>query len=256
MTTDFADDHRPTLNDAAPIAADAATFSVQPLTTRCRAIAEGGEHACVGISPFNSYFTAERIAALAQWALGSFGSVHFYVPDGPAAYTLEAVGYTPERAAHKARRQGRWLGNKLRRTLSDLGAPDPDKLVLDSASLATNTAYQRLHTEVCGQFAGDPEFATACLSTSGWVLGQRLPDGASPTVEQTRAAVRYLLAELPLFTDTAAIAGVAESVFCYHQQVPFLEALYRHRLTWKPVPRQGFLVVTAADHTASAHSTT
>ncbi|MFI7190039.1 tRNA-dependent cyclodipeptide synthase [Nocardia nova] len=253
MTTDSAE-HLTSLSDAATTTSGAAAFSAQPLTPRCRVIADAGEHACVGISPFNSYFTTDRIAALARWALDSFGSVHFYIPDGPAAYTLEAVGYTPERAAHKARRQGRWLGNKLRRTLADLGVGAPDRLVLDSAALHTNTAYQRLHTEVSQQFAHDPEFAAACLSTSGWVLGQRLPDGASPTADQTHAAVRYLLAELPLFTDTATITGVTESVFCYHQQVPFLRALYHHRLTWKPASRQGFLVVTAADDSSSAHS--
>ncbi|MFI7189947.1 tRNA-dependent cyclodipeptide synthase [Nocardia nova] len=229
-----------------------APVSIEPLTPRCHAIADTGEHACLGISPFNSYFTAERITALAAWALNTFASVHFYVPDGPAAYTLEAVGYSPERAAHKARRQGRWLGNKLRRTLADLGVPDPDPLVLDSAVLDTDTAYMRLHAEVSDRFAHDPDFASACQSASGWVLGQRLPAGASPTDDQMRAAVRYLLAELPLFTDTAAITGTAQSVFCYHQHVAFLNTLFRHQLTWKPAPRQGFLVVTLTEDSSSA----
>ncbi|MCC3318408.1 tRNA-dependent cyclodipeptide synthase [Nocardia africana] len=238
MTVESAEDHATTTRTVA-----SAAFTAEALTGRCRALADAGDHACIGISPFNSYFTTDRITALARWARPRFASVHFYVPDGPSAYTLQALGYTPQQAAHKARRQGRWLGNKIRRALTDIGVPDPEPLVLDSAALRTNTAYHRLHTEVSGQFTRDPDFAAACLSASGWVLGQRLPDTAAPTDAQTHAAVRYLLAELPLFTDTAAIVGTTASVFCYHQPPAFLHALYHHRLAWKPAPHQGFLVL-------------
>jgi cyclo(L-tyrosyl-L-tyrosyl) synthase len=56
--------------------------------------------------------------------------MHFFVPDAPAAYTLEALGYPPERAAHKAHRQGRYVRNKVLRALADAGVRTPERLVL------------------------------------------------------------------------------------------------------------------------------
>lgn len=49
------------------------------------------------------------------------------------------------------------------------------------------------------------------------------------------------LAELPLFLDTPRIAGVAASVFCYHQMPAFLDDLFHRRLRLCPVAGQGYL---------------
>ncbi|GHE39178.1 hypothetical protein GCM10018771_19570 [Streptomyces cellulosae] len=58
--------------------------------------------------------------------------------------------------------------------------------------------------------------------------------------------MRYFLAELPLFLDTPRIAGVAASVFCYHQVPVFLDDLFHHRLALRPVSGQGYLHVVEA----------
>lgn len=221
-------------------------FQVQPLTERCQANFRTRVHACVGISPFNSYFSEQRIADIARWALSTFSDVHLYLPDEPSAYTLEALGYPPEKAAWKARRQSQYLRNKIRRALARLDIEHPDDLVLDSAALSTNKHYNRLNREVERSFATRPEFAAECMEASRWVLDNRLPNGAVATEEQLRSAVRYFLAELPLFSDAAGITGRTNSVFCYHQPVPFLQRLYEGRLDWKPSPRQGFAVVAPA----------
>ncbi|MEU0465445.1 tRNA-dependent cyclodipeptide synthase [Amycolatopsis sp. NPDC006131] len=220
------------------------SFHVRPLSARCRQPLVSRAHICFGISPFNGYFTPERLAHLAAWGLREFAGVHFFVPDAPAAYTLEAMGYPPERARHKARRQGQYLRNKIRRALTDLGVPDPDRLVLGSAELEGRRRYRRLLAEAERQFDRDIEFRTACLDASRWVLDNRLPPGCTPTPAQLHCAVRYFLAELPLFTDTAGIVDAGSSVFGYHQCIPFLHQLYRGELAWKPVTGQGFAVLT------------
>ncbi len=221
------------------------SFHVRPLCGQCRPPLASRANACFGISPFNSYFTTERLTDLARWGLREFASVRFFVPDAPAAYTLEALGYAPERAVHKARRQGQYLRNKIRRALSDLGARDPDQLVLGWSELEGNRRYRRLHAQAERLFELDPEFRAACLDASRWVLDKRLPPGSSPTPEQLHGAARYFLAELPLFADTAGIVGTASSVFCYHQCIPFLHRLYRGELAWKPAAGQGFAVLTS-----------
>lgn len=221
------------------------TFVVaQPLTPQCAQHLRSREHACLGISPFNSYFTEAQIRRLARWASLTFSTVHFFVPDAAAAHTLEALGYPAKKAAVKARRQGQYLLNKIRRALACLGASRPDELILDSRALTANTRYTQLLADTEHHFHIDPTFATQCLDASRWVLDKRLPDGADPTEQQLRAAARYLLAELPLFIDTAGIVGCDRSVFCYHQSMPFLRQLYKGELSWRPAPHQGFVVIT------------
>ncbi|WP_331753310.1 tRNA-dependent cyclodipeptide synthase (plasmid) [Streptomyces sp. NBC_00637] len=222
----------------------AARFLVEPLTDRCREVFEAGAHACVGISPFNSYFSAERIAALARWALGAFKRVHFFVPDTAAAYTLEALGYAPERAAWKARRQGQYVRNKITRALAAAGIDEPDGQLLDGQALAENAAYRILQERIEQCSREDSVFFRACLGASGWTLERRLPAGQEPTHEQLCSAVRYFLAELPLFLDTPGITGEPASVFCYHQVPDFLDDLFRHRLSLCPADGQGFVRVS------------
>ncbi|SFQ54351.1 cyclo(L-tyrosyl-L-tyrosyl) synthase [Amycolatopsis arida] len=219
-------------------------FHVRPLSIHCRQPLTHRTHVCFGISPFNSYFTTERITDLARWGLDEFGAMHFFVPDVPAAYTLEALGYPPERAAHKARRQGQYLRNKIARALSQLGVHHPDRLILGWSELDANRRYRRLLGEAQRLFDREPDFQAACLTASRWVLDKRLAAGAAPTDDQLRAAVRYFLAELPLFADTRSIVGTPSSVFCYHQCIPFLHQFYRGELPWRPIAGQGFAVLT------------
>ncbi|MGW8437922.1 tRNA-dependent cyclodipeptide synthase [Nocardiopsis sp. NPDC055879] len=216
---------------------------VRPLSPYCSPALAARTHACLGISPFNGYFTRERIRDLAGWALKRFSAVHLYMPDGPTAATLEALGYPPDRAASKARAQCRYLRNKMLRALEDLGVPDPERLILDSAALADNTRYQKLLGEVHSLFNGDPGFRHACLDATRWVLESRIALDQM-TEARLRTAVPYLLAELPLFSHTPDIIGKAASVFCYHRPPWFVDDLFHRRLAWRPLPQQGFAVVT------------
>ncbi|MET9836092.1 tRNA-dependent cyclodipeptide synthase [Streptomyces sp. NPDC006385] len=212
----------------------------EPLTARCRAAFAGRVHACLGISPFNSHFSAERIAALVRWGLTAFARVHFFVPDTAAVHTLEALGCPPEKAAWKARRQGQYVRNKITKALADNGVLDPGPYLLDGQALAANPSYQELTAQVEHHFRSDSSFAQACLNASAWVLERRLPPGQQPTHAQLRGAVRYFLAELPLFLDTPRITGTAASVFCYHEVPQVLADLYHHQMALRPAPNQGF----------------
>ncbi|MER5640197.1 tRNA-dependent cyclodipeptide synthase [Kitasatospora sp. NPDC002227] len=223
----------------------AAPFTLSPLTPGCAQIAARRVHACVGISPFNGYFHAQRIAGLARWAVTEFEQAHFFLPDSLAVHTLEAVGYPRDRALFKARRQGQHMHNKITTALRELGVPDPDSRVLTSAALTAHPRYTELHQQARQLFDTDPAFRTACLAAGGWVLERRLPPGTAPTTAQLLIASDYLLGELPLFLDTPAIAAVAESVFCYHQTPDFLRQLFERTLACTPEPNQGYLTVEA-----------
>ncbi|MBC9723939.1 tRNA-dependent cyclodipeptide synthase [Streptomyces sp. TRM68367] len=221
-------------------------MAVTPLSSRCAELVERAEHACFGISPFNGYFSTARIRELAAWGLARFERVDFFVPDTPSAFTLEALGYAPERATWKARRQGQYTRNKIVAALGALGVADAAARVLGWAELAGNAAFVRLHERGLRRYAEDAGFRDACREATGWVLAGKLPPGQAPGAEQVERAVRYFLAELPLFVDTPSIVGAEASVFCYHRPPEVLRRLYGGELDWRPAAGQGFAVVVPA----------
>lgn len=222
-------------------------MTVEPLSSACATVVERGEHACFGISPFNSYFSTARIGELAAWGLARFERVDFFVPDAPSAFTFEALGYAPEKAAWKARRQGQYTRNKISTALSALGVVGAEARVLGWAELDANPVFGELHEQGLKRYTNDDSFREACREATSWVLAGKLPDGQAPDETQIEHAVRYFLAELPLFVDTPAIVGSEASVFCYHQPPDVLRRLYAGELGWRPAAGQGFAVVTPAE---------
>ncbi|MFD7668599.1 tRNA-dependent cyclodipeptide synthase [Streptomyces sp. NPDC059788] len=218
-------------------------FVIEPLTERCRGYLPTATHVCIGVSPFNSYFTTPRLRRLADWALTRFESVHFFVPDMAAAHTLRALGYDLDRARHKARRQGQYVHNKIVTALRALGVENPAGLVWGMDRLHHTPRYLTLFDEVHQRYEADESFGKACLDASHWVLEHKLPPGTTATEEQLREAVRYFLAELPLFIDAGGIAGHRVSFFVYHQRVAFLERFFSRELSVRPTSGQGFLIV-------------
>ncbi|MBB5935861.1 tRNA-dependent cyclodipeptide synthase [Streptomyces zagrosensis] len=222
-------------------------FNSEPLTERCGALLPTASHLCIGVSPFNSYFSTERLTALAKWALTRFEQCHFFIPDTVAAYTLEALGYTPARARHKAARQGQYVHNKVTTALRSLDVPEPQRLIFGMERLDDQPRYRELLAEATALFEQNSAFHAACIDATHWVLDRKLPPGAEPSEEQLRLAVRYFLAELPLFADSGGICGGGPSLFVYHTRVAFLEKFYSGELPWAPAPGQGFLVVTESE---------
>lgn len=224
----------------------------EPVTRRCAEILRARTHAVIGVSPFNSYFSEERIAALAAWAQRSFASFHVYVPDGPSQYTLEALGYPETRARKKAKRQGRWLLNKIRRALAAAGVEESaiDGLILCSKTLEGCQTYRSLLRDVEDTCARDAAFLNGCYDTSRWVLNGQADAFEDITHDMLVSAVRYFQAELPLFMNSPKLAGVNSSVFVYHQCPPFLEQLLQTRRGDVIDENQGFVKVIAEEAAA------
>lgn len=220
----------------------------EPVTRACAEILNAREHAVIGISPFNSYFSEEKIAELIGWAKANFSAFHIYVPDGPSRFTLEALGYSEAKARKKASRQGRWLLNKIRRGLSaaSVSEDDVETRILCSNALDEHCVYRRLLVDVESVCDHDTGFREGCIETSRWVLNGEAGDVQDVTHDMLASAVRYFKAELPLFMNSPDIVGVHSSVFVYHQCPPFLESLFQTRRGALISERQGFVKVTAS----------
>jgi len=219
----------------------------KPVTKRCARLLVTHQHAILGISPFHSYFSRKRLSHLIEWASASFNSFHLFVPDGPLIHTLLACGYEPGKARKKAKRQLKYLFNKIDYALIENGFEQSnfDDLVLCSRTLQDNSSYQELLQKVLHRYKHDRQFRQKCLQTSAWVLAGQThnPSNTKPD-NADEIAVQYFLAELPLFMNGAAIAEAETSVFCYPQCPDFLRYLYHHERGKLISKGQGFVEIT------------
>jgi len=197
------------------------------------------ELAVIGISPFNSYFSEQRIAYLYQWAKSRFNQVKFYVPDGPTIFTLQAIGYDELKAIKKAKRQCNYLHNKIQRAVPD---ENLQQTIVNSAWLDNCPIYQQ-KLALCHQlFETNLKFRRGCIETSRWVLSSYDQEAADNPQAQLMA-VKYFLAELPVFIGSADILNVSHVSFCYHSCPQFLRELFENDAFDLIDGRHGFTVL-------------
>jgi cyclo(L-tyrosyl-L-tyrosyl) synthase len=217
-------------------------ISLQPLTAGCLESLEKKEHICLGISPFNSLFSEDYISQLIAYAQRHFHSFHIFLPDEPTFYTLEALGYSPAECRKKMKKQLNWLRNKIIKALAANGFTHPESYILDWQTLSHNPSFLHELEEVHRLFDHDPIFRQNCLQASRWVLQNKMPEDEI-TETNLLSAVRYFLAEIPLFAATNKIVQTEQSLFCYHQAIDFHHELYQNQLIYKKADGQGYGVI-------------
>lgn len=77
-------------------------FLVRPFTQQCQIIHTEGDHAVIGVSPGNSYFSRQRLRDLGLWGLTNFDRVDFVYTDVHVAESYEALGDSAIEARRKA----------------------------------------------------------------------------------------------------------------------------------------------------------
>lgn len=216
---------------------------MKPISNICASLYEVRDHAMIGVSPFNSYFSEARLTDLFSWAKQHFNSFHVFVPDEATRYTLEAAGYSQARAKKKARRQANYLLNKIKRALLKTSPKLDLSFVLTNGVLRNNGRYNALLAKVEQRFATDRVFRQQCLECTRWVLENQVEEIDTIDEAALLHAVQYFLEEMPLFMDSASIVSAHTSVFCYHQCPAVLQGLYEDRSDGLIDEQQGFLIV-------------
>ena len=217
-------------------------MNAHPVTKNCELPYKMGEHVVFGISPLNSYFSLENIMALSHWATGHFKSFSLFIPDEPTVYTLLALGYEKEKARKKAIKQCKYLKTKCLKALANLDIPESEtqEKILDFNFLGENTQYLsslRFYEE---KYMNDISFKRGCLETSKYVIQnntQRIDD------DMLEIAAKYLLAELPIFFNSAKILNKKSSVFCYRNCFPFIQHILERKSSVEVSENQGYIVV-------------
>jgi cyclo(L-tyrosyl-L-tyrosyl) synthase len=222
-------------------------FQVQPFTPHCALIQAEGDHAVIGVSPGNSYFSQQRLLDLARWGAQNFRQVDLVHTDLHVAEMYEALGYSEDDARRKAIKNLRGVRAKVRTAVEETDDGDGRIRSHAMSDLRTNPAYRRIHDELWRRLETDPEFRAVIDELVGAFLASKvLGEGRTATARQREVCLRYICAEAPLFLDSPAILDVPSSLNCYHQLLPLAELLYSRGSGLRASRNQGHAIVTPA----------
>ncbi|MFI1396244.1 tRNA-dependent cyclodipeptide synthase [Streptomyces sp. NPDC020681] len=221
-------------------------FEVQPYTPHCQVICAEGDHAVIGVSPGNSYFSAQRLIDLAHWGTENFTEVDFVYTDLHVAEMYETFGYTPEDARRKAVKNLRGVRAKVTNAVEAAGPMGGRLRAHPMSAFVDNPAYRKIHDHIWTLLDKDAEFRETCDALVDSFLSSKVLDGRASNARQRAVCLEYICAEAPLFLDTPAILGVPSSLNCYHQLLPMAELLYSRGSGLRASRNQGHAIVTPA----------
>lgn len=207
-------------------------------------ISQKKSFALIGISPFNSYFSVEKILEICEWINKEYDDFAIFIPDKISRYTFEALGYTESRVGRKIKKQDNYTINKVNKALLEFTKNHPQKnkiKVHNISELKKHNAYKDLYYKYSKKFLYDKEFRKRCLETTKWVLQSNNTKNIEIEEFQKNIAVQYFLFELPVMTHANDILGIPSCDFVYHYIPNFLKHIY---LSEELVsPKQRFLIL-------------
>jgi len=230
--------------------APAETLRLQPYTDHCRVIAEEGAHVVIGVSPGNSYFTAQRLRELTRWGLDHFEQVDLVHTDLHVADMYEALGYGADEARRKAVKNLRGVRAKVAAAVEEADPTGVRVRTRGMSEFRSVPAYQELHRQVLEAVEHDPVVRATCDALTGIFLAGKLAPGQEITERQREVCRAYICAEVPLFLDTPAILGVPSSLNCYHQALPLADLLYARGSGLRASRNQGHGILTPVESPA------
>jgi cyclo(L-tyrosyl-L-tyrosyl) synthase len=203
----------------------------------------GRNHVLVGLSPMNGRYTPEYIRKLIYWLQPRFRSIDVILPGFEAAYTLVAAGQPPAQAVRRARRAYRQVRNPAVRALADLGVPDAARHVASWTRLHANATYRAALIRSRRACLTDSRIRRACREMTEQVV-RGTAGGREIAAADIDIAMRYVIAEIPLFTHGPSLFGATDSVFVYHRPTPLVAAIASGDCILTAEPGQSWAVVT------------
>ncbi|MGW5121275.1 tRNA-dependent cyclodipeptide synthase [Streptomyces noursei] len=213
------------------------------LGNRGRKIRQRGEHALIGISAGNSYFSQKNVTMLLQWAGQHFERTDVVYVDTHIDDMLMADGRSAQEAEKSVKRTLKDLRRRLRRSLESVGDHSERIRVRSLSELQETPEYRAARESTDRAFREDGEFATVCEEMVRAVVMNRPGDGVGISEEHLRAGLNYVLAEAPLFADSPGVFSVPSSVLCYHIPTPVSTFLAHRETGFQAAQGQAYVVV-------------
>jgi cyclo(L-tyrosyl-L-tyrosyl) synthase len=213
---------------------------VCPIGEQSATIFQERNHIFIGISPFNSYYSEDRIFTLAKFGLDNFNKMNLFMPDFISRYTLEARGYSEKDAILKTKKQDNGLINKAKKALLKIGISEEEskKIIITMSDLIGNDRYQDVYNNCLNMFETNNDFKSGCIKTSRNILCANR-DKSKISEHNENIAIKYFLYELPLFINTPYILDLKSSIFSYHEPSSYVIEMFKNR--FMVASNQGYL---------------
>lgn len=173
-----------------------------------------GEHALVAISTFNSYFSIENMEKLFFWTHQNFLNFNVFFMDGASIFNLMAMGYDEQKAFKKTKNHDNNLKNRIIKSLTNINfdfEESKNKIVILS-DISQNQRYIDIYNSCVNFFEENNSFKKDCLDITRTMLANKM---SKISEDALNLAVKYLLAELPLWFNTPYILNINSSTFIY-----------------------------------------
>lgn len=160
----------------------------------------------LAISAFNSYYSVKNMEMLFEWAKNNFDNFNVFVMDGASIYNLMASGHDEKHATKLTHKNDNNLINKIINSLINVGfsLEDTHEKIIKLSKLSLTEKYCTLYNKYVSYYESNNDFRNDCLMTTKDVL---------PNANEL--AVKYLLAELPIWFDIPYLLDVDSAVLVY-----------------------------------------
>ncbi|MFE9244806.1 tRNA-dependent cyclodipeptide synthase [Nocardiopsis sp. NPDC006938] len=212
-------------------------FEASPFTRTCELLVERGDHALIGISAGNGYFSQRRLAQIIDWIGHRFASVDLLYADLHLDTMYRACGDDAAQAARRASRALRDVRRRVRRAMEAASDVPARVRALALSETVDLPGYRTALARIDRELAEDPTVLRACEEHVRTIVG----DGPGPAGARFAAGMAYLRAELPFLLSTPEVLSVPTSVCCYHELLPLLVELEGDTSCIRP--GQGHLVL-------------
>ena len=203
--------------------------------------------ALVAISPFNSYFSTDKILEILEWVNNYYEDFAVFFPDKISKYNLDAMGYDESKIHQKVTKQDNHTINRINTALNSFYEKHPDRgkiPIYTISMLKENPLYQDLYKNYLNMFYNNKDFRTSCQSmVRSFLINKKNSIEADEFRGATAVytASQYLLFELPVMINMADIIKVKSCDYVYHDMSLFLKQLSADEVIMPA--NQGFLVL-------------
>jgi cyclo(L-leucyl-L-leucyl) synthase len=224
-------------------------FFIQGETQRCESIIRQGEHALIGISPFNSRFSKEYVTSLILFIAERFSHVDILMPCvKEASRLLIASGVEEKKAIKKTERELRRHKKHINALFLTPALQKRKINIIQFSDYAKHPKYLSMKQELEVALTSCERFKRDCLTMSRLAVKGRMKgtgrDIQVPDSQLIKQALPYILAELPFFLNTPSLLGVKYSTLFYHRPWPIARGLYDGTYPIQVNIRQSYAVVT------------
>ncbi|MCW7546631.1 tRNA-dependent cyclodipeptide synthase [Photorhabdus sp. APURE] len=228
---------------------NSALFTVQGETFRCNQIIQRGDHALVGISPFNSRFSKDYVMDLIRWSNHYFRQVDILLPcECEASRLLVASGTEKAKAIKKTHREIKRHLRNLDDAISMTKLKSKQIRIIQFSDFALNHDYQSLKTQVENAFNESESFKKICLDMSFQAVKGRLKGTGQYfgqiDLQLVYKALPYIFSEIPFYLDTSRLLGVKSSTLLYHRPWPIGKGLFSGSYPIQVGDKQSYGIVT------------